>query len=157
CPTGALARVNPREYFTEIKQLKGLLFTGPQQAIGRNIHLADWPKRWLHGLGLLLTVLSTWAAVAGIRHYELGHPLIWILSMRWLTGLAGLFGIIGVMLYPYRRVIYTRRAGPLRYWLLVHAYLGVIATIQLILHGGTNSGGLLTTALMISFDLVILT
>jgi Fe-S-cluster-containing dehydrogenase component/CRP-like cAMP-binding protein len=157
CPTGALARVNPREYFTEIGQLKGLLFTGPNQAIGRNIHLADWPKRWLHLVGILLTVLSTAAAAEGIRRYELGQPLVWLLSMRWLTGLAGLFGIVGAMLYPFRRVIYTLRRGPLRYWLLVHAYLGVIATVQLILHGGSDSGGLLTTALMISFDLVILT
>jgi Fe-S-cluster-containing dehydrogenase component/CRP-like cAMP-binding protein len=157
CPTGALARIHPHQYFTEIGQLKGLFFTGPQQAIGRNIHLDDKPKRWLHALGILLTVVTSAVAVEGIRRYELGQPLVWILSMRWLTGLAGLFGIVGVMLYPYRRVIYTRRAGPLRYWLLTHAYLGVIATIQLLLHGGSDSGGLLTTALMISFDLVILT
>ncbi len=157
CPTGALARINPREYFTEIGQLKGLLFTGPQQAIGRNIHLSDGPKRLLHVLGILLTVVTTVATLIGLRRYELGQPLVWILNIRWLTGLAGLFGIVGTMLYPYRRVIYTRRKGPLRYWLLVHAYLGVIATIQLVLHGGSHSGGLLTTALMISFDLVILT
>jgi hypothetical protein len=61
------------------------------------------------------------------------------------------------MTYPVRRQIYRRRAGPLRYWLLLHSYLGVIAGIMILLHGGRDSGGLLTTALMISFDLVILT
>jgi hypothetical protein len=41
--------------------------------------------------------------------------------------------------------------------MLGHSYLGVIAGALLLLHGGTQSGGALTTALMISFDLVILT
>src|SRR5262249_60918527 len=41
--------------------------------------------------------------------------------------------------------------------MLAHSYLGVIAGIILLLHGGAQSGGALTTALMISFDLAILT
>ncbi|MBI1765145.1 MAG: cyclic nucleotide-binding domain-containing protein [Acidobacteria bacterium] len=161
CPTGALARINPREYFSEISQLEGkygkLTMTGPHQAVGQNIHLRDWPKRLLHILGIGLTLVTTLAAWYGIRRYELGQPLVGFLNMRWLTGLAGLFGIVGVMLYPYRRVIYTRRAGALRYWLLTHTYLGVIAAIQLFLHGGNHAGGLLTRALMLAFDGVILT
>lgn len=161
CPTGALARINPREYFSEINQLEGkygkLTMTGPHQAVGQNIHLRDWPKRLLHLLGIGLTILTTLAAWYGIRRFELGHPLFSFLNMRWLTGLVGLFGIVGVMLYPYRRVIYTKRAGALRYWLLTHTYLGVIAAIQLFIHGGSHSGGLLTTALMLAFDGVIVT
>lgn len=161
CPTGALARINPREYFSEINQLEGkygkLTMTGPQQAVGQNIHLRDWPKRLLHLLGIGLTILTTLAAWYGIRRFELGQPLVSFLNMRWLTGLVGLFGIVGVMLYPYRRVIYTKRAGALRYWLLTHTYLGLIAAIQLFIHGGSHSGGLLTTALMLAFDGVIVT
>jgi hypothetical protein len=61
------------------------------------------------------------------------------------------------MAYPVRKQIYKRRAGPLRYWMLSHSYLGVIGGTVLLLHGGVKSGGALTTALMISFDLVILT
>jgi Fe-S-cluster-containing dehydrogenase component/CRP-like cAMP-binding protein len=161
CPTGALARINPREYFTEIKQLEGkygkLTMTGPHQAVGQNIHLLDWPKRLLHVLGITLTLLTTLAAWYGIRRFEMGQPLVGFLNMRWLTGFVGLFGIVGVMLYPYRRTIYTKRAGALRYWLLTHTYLGVIAAIQLFLHGGSHSGGLFTTALMLTFDGVIVT
>src|SRR5262249_56146243 len=41
--------------------------------------------------------------------------------------------------------------------MVAHNYLGVIAGITLLLHGGAQSGGALTTALMISFDLAILT
>ncbi|MBA3248403.1 MAG: hypothetical protein H0T63_10005, partial [Pyrinomonadaceae bacterium] len=59
--------------------------------------------------------------------------------------------------YPARKQIYRRRAGPLRYWLLAHVYFGIIAGILLLLHGGTSTGGLLTSLLMISFDLVIMT
>jgi hypothetical protein len=34
--------------------------------------------------------------------------------------------------------------------------MGIIAGVMLLLHGGRNSGGLLTSSLMVSFDLVIL-
>ena len=77
--------------------------------------------------------------------------------MRWLTGLTGLASIVWVMAYPMRKQVYRRRAGALRYWMLSHIYLGVLAGVLLLVHGGTSSGGLLTTLLMISFDLVIAT
>jgi hypothetical protein len=77
--------------------------------------------------------------------------------MRWITGLVGLLGIALVMTYPLRRQNYTKRKGPLRYWLLVHTYAGVIAGLMILLHGGSDSGGWLTTALMWSFDVVIFT
>ena len=61
------------------------------------------------------------------------------------------------MAYPVRDRSTSAAPGPLRYWMLAHSYLGVIAGAVLLLHGGVGSGGALTTALMISFDLVILT
>jgi Fe-S-cluster-containing dehydrogenase component len=157
CPTGALARINPREYFAEIGQIQGLAFLDTTHAVGRNIHRSDPPRKMLHLLGLVLTVLLTGAAVWGLAAFGLGGRLAGFLNMRWITGIVGLVGIVGVMTYPVRRKIYRKRAGPLRYWLLIHSYLGVIAGIMLLLHGGTDSGGPLTTALMISFDLVIFT
>lgn len=78
----------------------------------------------------------------------------WV-TMRWLTGLTGLASIVWVMAYPFRKKIYRRRAGALRYWMLSHIYLGVLAGVLLLVHGGTRTGGLLTTCLMISFDMVI--
>src|SRR5256714_3734088 len=77
--------------------------------------------------------------------------------MRWVTGLVGLIGTAGVMTYPARKQIYRRRAGALRYWLLAHIYLGVIAGIVLLIHGGSHGGGLLTMTLMLWFDATILT
>jgi hypothetical protein len=77
--------------------------------------------------------------------------------MRWVTGLAGFAGIAGVMTYPARKPIYRRRAGALRYWLLAHIYLGVLAAIILLIHGGSHGGGLLTLMLMLWFDATILT
>ena len=61
------------------------------------------------------------------------------------------------MTYPARKQIYRRRAGPLRYWMLAHVYAGVLAGLVLLIHGGRSTGGLLTSLLMISFDLTILT
>ncbi|HEX8706954.1 MAG TPA: cyclic nucleotide-binding domain-containing protein [Pyrinomonadaceae bacterium] len=156
CPTGALVRVNPREYFTEAKNAIGLIFRDQTHAIGRNIHKRDIPARIWHAAGVAATVLITWAALWAARRYTLdGHLGGTWLTVRWVTGLVGLLGIAGVMTYPARKQVYRRRAGPLRYWLLAHVYLGVIAGILLLLHGGRDSGGLLTSLLMVSFDLVI--
>ncbi|PYP88095.1 MAG: hypothetical protein DMF61_08340 [Blastocatellia bacterium AA13] len=157
CPTGALARVNPREYFTEIGDIEGLLIINPGHAAGRNIHRSDPVKRIINIAGVLLTLLITASALFGLSRYGLGGRLAGFLNMRWLTGLAGLAGIGVVMAYPLRRQIYKKRAGPLRYWLLTHSYAGVIAAVLIFLHSGVESGGLLTTLLVISFDLTIFT
>jgi Fe-S-cluster-containing dehydrogenase component/CRP-like cAMP-binding protein len=158
CPTGALLRVDPSSYFAEIKNIEGLIFKGPTQAIARHTSHKDAGKRFMHAVGIILTLVSIALTVLGLLDYGLETPLLgsWF-DMRWLTGLVGLTGIVGVMAYPVRKQIYKRRAGPLRYWLLSHSYLGVIGGAVLLLHGGVQSGGALTTALMISFDLVILT
>jgi Fe-S-cluster-containing dehydrogenase component/CRP-like cAMP-binding protein len=157
CPTGALARIKPREYFTEIGQIEGLLLVDKTHAYGRNIHKSDGPKRLIHILGVLLTVVATGATIFGLQHYGLGERIVSFLNMRWITGIVGLVGIAAVMTYPMRRQIYTKRAGPLRYWMLTHAYIGIIAGMLILLHGGSHSGGALTTALMVSYDLVIFT
>jgi len=157
CPTGALARVNPKEYFTEIKQIEGLAFLDKTHAIGRNIHKSDPLKSLTHLIGAPLVFLLNAGAIALLNRYGYGEPFLGPFNMRWVTGLAGLVGVVAVMAYAVRRQIFKRRAGPLRYWMLAHSYLGITGGAMILLHGGASSGGALTTALMISFDLVILT
>jgi hypothetical protein len=107
-------------------------------------------------VGVLAIITITWATIWAVRRYTLdGHLAGTWLTIRWITGLVGLGGIAAVMAYPGRKQIYKRRAGPLRYWMLAHVYLGLIAGVMLLLHGGHASGGLLTSSLMVSFDLVI--
>jgi Fe-S-cluster-containing dehydrogenase component/CRP-like cAMP-binding protein len=156
CPTGALVRVNPREYFNEAKNAIGIVFKDQTHAIGRNIHKRDIPARLWHIFGVAATIALTAATLWAASRYTLdGHLGGTWLTVRWVTGIIGLVGIAAVMAYPARKQIYRRRAGPLRYWMLAHVYLGVIAGILLLLHGGRDSGGLLTSLLMVSFDLVI--
>ena len=158
CPTGALVRVNPREYFAEAKNAVGLVYKDQTHAIGRNIHKRDTPARLWHIFGVLATVAVTAVTLWAARKYTLdGHLWGTWLTVRWITGFVGLLGIAAVMTYPARKQVYRRRAGPLRYWMLMHVYLGVIAGIVLLLHGGRDTGGLLTSLLMVSFDLVIVT
>ena len=156
CPTGALVRVNPREYFTEVSQKLGLVFRSQSTALGRNIHKKDPTARLWHVLGVLLTVGLTAAFIWGLQRNGLDRPVVgtW-LTIRWITGFIGLGGIAVVMAYPARKQVYRRRAGALRYWLLAHVYLGIIAGIVLLLHGGAHTGGALTSLLMVAFDLVI--
>ncbi len=157
CPTGALVRVNPREYFSEVTNTIGLIYQDQTHAIGRNIHKSDPLRNAWHIFGILLVIIIGGAGLWGTLRYTQDALLLpdsW-LTMRWLTGLVGLGGIVWTMAYPARKQIYRRRAGALRYWMLSHIYLGVLAGFLILVHGGTSSGGLLTSLLMISFDLVI--
>ena len=159
CPTGALVRVNPHEYFDEINNAIGLIPKSKTHALGENIHKFDLRATILNVAGtitvLILGTLAIWGTYTFSQDVVLS-PTTW-LTMRWITGLAGLVSIVWVMLYPVRKQIYRRRAGALRYWMLSHMYLGILATVLLLVHGGTRSGGLLTSVLMISFDLTIAT
>jgi Fe-S-cluster-containing dehydrogenase component/CRP-like cAMP-binding protein len=157
CPTGALLRVNPREYFGEVKNMVGLIYRDQTHAIGKNIHQFDFWATFWHVFGSLLIVFGGGLALWATRAYAQDIPLLkesWV-TMRWLTGLSGLAGIVWVMAYPLRKQVYRRRALPLRYWMLSHIYIGVLAGLVLLVHGGSSSGGLLTSLLMISFDLTI--
>jgi len=157
CPTGALVRVDPIEYFSEIGPAQGFVFRDQTHAVGRNIHKSDPLARAWHLGGAAATILSALAIGWAITRYGLDAVLAggW-LTMRWFTGLVGLLGVAVVMTYPLRKQVYRRRAGALRYWMLAHIYLGAIAGVMLLFHSGPRTGGLLTSLLYVAFDLTIL-
>src|SRR5262249_16638366 len=128
CPTGALLRVDPRSYFAEVKNIEGLVFKRPTQAVAPHTSHKDSGKRVTHAIGIVVTLISIGLTILGLMNYGLETPLVgaWF-DLRWVTGIVGLVGVAGVMTYPVRKQIYKRRAGPLRYWMLGHSYLGVIA------------------------------
>jgi Fe-S-cluster-containing dehydrogenase component/CRP-like cAMP-binding protein len=156
CPTGALLRVDPVRYFTEVDKMHGLIFRDQTQAFGRNIHKSDPLAKAFHISGVALILLAGVAVVWGLaaRGFD---GVLWgsWLTMRWVTGFVGLFGVAALMTYPLRKQVYRRRAGALRYWMLMHVYLGALAGLILLLHAGSHTGGLLTTSLYLAFDLVI--
>jgi Fe-S-cluster-containing dehydrogenase component/CRP-like cAMP-binding protein len=158
CPTGALLRVNPREFFDEIKNIKGVVFHDDTHIVSKHTSHRDPKKRAIHALGIVSTIALTIVSILALWRFGRSLPIVstW-LNFYWATGLLGLVAITWVMLYPARRQVFRKRRWPLRYWMLTHAYAGVIAGSLLLLHAGYRGGGLLTTALMISFDLVILT
>jgi Fe-S-cluster-containing dehydrogenase component/CRP-like cAMP-binding protein len=157
CPTGALVRVNPREYFGEVENAIGLIYKDQTHAIGRNIHKSDPLRTLLHVIGILLIALIGGTCLWATAEYtqdNLLYPNSW-LTMRWVTALIGLGGIMWAAAYPVRKQIYRRRAGALRYWMLTHVYLGVLAAVLIFIHGGSSTGTALASLLMVSFDLVI--
>ena len=157
CPTGALVRVDPIEYFSEIGPATSFVFRDQNHAVGRNIHKSDPLARAWHLAGAAVSILSALVIGWAITKYGYDRVLTgtW-LTMRWLTGLIGLAGVAVVMTYPVRKSIYRRRAGALRYWMLAHVYVGVIAGIVLLFHSGPRTGGLVTSFLYVAFDLTIL-
>src|SRR5436190_1046070 len=69
CPTGALVRVNPREYFDEVNQAMGLIQRSKTHAIGENIHKFDlWATVW-HVLGIIAVLAGGGAAVWATRRF----------------------------------------------------------------------------------------
>jgi Fe-S-cluster-containing dehydrogenase component/CRP-like cAMP-binding protein len=156
CPTGALVRVNPHEYFSEIDRTLGIVFRDETHAVGRNIHRRDRFGQWL---STTCVIVMTLALLEGLRLGRNGFDAVlfgsW-LNFRWLTGIVGFLSIIVVMTYPLRKQIYRRRAGALRYWMMVHIFIGLAGTIILLMHSGRHTGSLLTTALYVSFIAVIL-
>jgi Fe-S-cluster-containing dehydrogenase component/CRP-like cAMP-binding protein len=156
CPTGALLRVNPHEYFNEINNTLGLVYRDQSHAIGRNIHKKDTVARWWHTGGVLMTILLTVVTVWACLRYGMNRHLggTWM-TMHRVTGIAGLIGIGGVMAYAARKQIYRRRAGPLRYWLLAHLYLGIITSVLFFLHSASQRGGLLAYALTMAYAAVL--
>lgn len=156
CPTGALVRVDPVEYFAEIEHTQGLILRSQTHAIGRNIHRSDPTANiWRVG-GLVLTAVAALLTIWGLARFGFDEIVAgtW-LTMRWLTGIVGLAGTAVVMTYPLRKQIYRRRAGALRYWMLAHVYLGALTGVMLLLHSGTRTGGLLTTSLYVTFIFVL--
>src|SRR6185295_6771659 len=107
CPTGALVRVNPREYFSEAKNAIGIVFRDRTHAIGRNIHKRDLPAQLLHLVGILI-ILSIATVVLSVssRLTMDAHLEVTWLTMRWITGLIGLGSIAGVLTYMIRKQIY---------------------------------------------------
>jgi hypothetical protein len=108
--------------------------------------------------GAALLIIAAIATVWGLgaRGFDGVLAGTWV-TMRWTTGLVGLFGVAVVMTYPFRKQVYRRRAGALRYWMLVHVYVGALTGVILLLHAGRHTGGFLTTTLYIAFDVVIAT
>src|SRR5438132_6798104 len=91
CPTGALVRVNPHEYFGEIEKTLGLVFRDQTHAVGRNIHQSDPIARLWHIGGVLFTIAVTaMIAFAALRFGFSDHLRGTWLTMRWVTGLVGL-------------------------------------------------------------------
>jgi Fe-S-cluster-containing dehydrogenase component/CRP-like cAMP-binding protein len=157
CPTGALVRVDPIEYFSEIGPAQGFVFRDQTHAVGRNIHKSDPFARAWHTGGAVVTILTALILAWALRKYGFDSVLAgtW-LTLRWVTGIVGFVGVAVVMSYPFRKQVYRRRAGALRYWMLAHVYVGAIAGVVLLFHSGPRTGGLLTSLLYVAFDLTLL-
>src|ERR1043166_6312305 len=93
CPTGALVRVDPIEYFSEIGAANSFVFRDQNQAIGRNIHKSDPLARAWHIAGAAVSILSALVIGWAITKYGYDRVLTgtW-LTMRWLPGPLGLAG-----------------------------------------------------------------
>src|ERR1700682_5929914 len=104
CPTGALVRVNPREYFDGAKSAVGLIYQDQTHAIGRNIHRSDPLAKFFHVVGILALLAFTFATVWAARIYTLdGRLAHTFLTVRWITGIVGLGGIGMIMAYSARK------------------------------------------------------
>src|SRR5574338_246259 len=87
-PTGALVRVDPIEYFSEIGPSQGFVFRDQTHAVGRNIHKSDPVARAWHLGGAAVTILTAGVLFWALGKYGFDTVLAgtW-LTLRWLTGI----------------------------------------------------------------------
>jgi Fe-S-cluster-containing dehydrogenase component len=153
CPTGALIRVSPRQYFNETPEGRHLHKIDDTHFVGRNIHKKDKTKQVVHGLGMAMLGLLVASLVFGLVKYGLNERIPRITNLRWLTGWVGLGFLLIAGLYAVRRRIFKRRfVGQLRYWLLAHYYAGIACAALFYVHTGFGAGGAHTTLLLLVFD-----
>ncbi len=164
CPTGAILRVDPTQYFEEIAEV----FRAQQ---GQNIGHSTLSKRrrieLTHPILGLLFMLVT-AALVGIKGYEFidkgGHtPYSWQMLSLGGVALACFFG--AVTLAGRRRIkgfkvssgkdketgdptFKSFQFGAFLTWTRAHLYIGSLALVATLLHAGGQFGGTVTSMIM---------
>ncbi len=151
CPTGAIIRLEPNEFFPEVR---GLLGGKDKEALsGKTARTRPAQLAWRRGVptagGLILAALIATFTLAP-RPYWPGSP------HGLALGGAALLAMLAAMLLPLRRRIAHVRAqlGPFKIWARAHTWIGAIAFVAVMLHADLHPGAFLTSSLFLLVTLV---
>ncbi len=145
CPVEAVLRIDPRQYFDELKQIapKLALQGGPVAAktqMERPTPLwVNVALQWLALIGGLVVAWYTFRTLQPSSWHGLG-------MYAGITGAAmiGLLGLIGL-----RKRMRIQRLGKLATWARLHAVLGGLLTGVVLFHAGWKATSTLTATLLV--------
>jgi Fe-S-cluster-containing dehydrogenase component/CRP-like cAMP-binding protein len=154
CPTGAIIRIEPNEYFPELRMLLG---PGAGEAIGGK-RTETRPSRDL--ASYLVPALFCFIALALlVVASSAGRPFSTYSRQGIALGFSTLGFLIGAISLAARRALMglKRQLGTLKIWTKVHVAFGTLALLGILLHSGFRFGGIVTSALMLLLFLAVLT
>jgi Fe-S-cluster-containing dehydrogenase component/CRP-like cAMP-binding protein len=154
CPTGAILRIEPNEYFDELRMLLG---RGAGEAIGgkrtESRKRRDLSSYLIPALACFSVVGMIVVALSG------GIPFSTYTKQGFGLGFATLAFILGAIGLAGRRALmrFKHQLGALKTWTKIHVALGTLAFVGVLLHSGFRFGGSVTSALVILLFLEVAT
>jgi CRP-like cAMP-binding protein len=146
CPTGAILRVEPTQYWEEIA---AVFQDANRKGIG---HTDKVPRSSLAHLGLGMAsalLIGGMVALKGYEYAMLGGHRGYSWPMITLGALALLFMLAAAALAGRRRMARLPfQLGTFLTWTRAHLYLGFLAFVGMLLHAGFRLGGTLTSTLV---------
>lgn len=145
CPTSAVLRIEPNEYFEELRLLLG-------RGVGEAVGGARTERARRADLGEV--VIPALSAGAGLAMLLLAGTGGWRLVTYSGKGVAlgsiSIAFILGALALSARRALMhlRRQLGALRTWTKAHVACGALALIGVMLHAGFRLGGMVTSTLM---------
>lgn len=155
CPTGAILRVEPTQYWEEIA---AVFQDANRKGIG---HTDKVPRSSLAHLGLGAASLLLIGGMSALKAYEymmLGGHRGYSWPMIALGVLALLFMLAASALAGRRRMARLPvQLGTFLTWTRAHLYLGFLALVGMLLHAGFRLGGTLTSILVMMTGAMVAT
>lgn len=170
CPTGALLRVDPTQYWDEVAEV----FRGKGQAIGSST-VAKKKRFELTHLILGMVTLLTVIAMVGLKAFEFVQvgdhtPYSWQMLVLGVMALTFFMGATSLAIRRRIKGIKFKvgketdeiqykafQPGSFLVWTRAHFYLGALALVATWLHSGFELGGTVTSTIMILTYIVIAT
>lgn len=151
CPTTAIMRVDPRNYFEELQKIapKAVMSreTAPAEKSG-----ATRANRWLDPVlqisALLASSLGAWMFSSLLLPTSWSGPGLW-------AGVASLVLMLLLALMGVRKRLRTQQLGPLAVWARFHAIAGGLLYGMVLFHSGFQATSMLTGALFASLTLSV--
>lgn len=144
CPTQAILRIDPRNYFAELQRLAPKLVLREGAAAGAKT-TTERPTRWIDGVLQLLAAAVTIAG--GYALWKRTEPTGWS-GIGWYSGIVAASMMVALALIGARKRLRTSRTGSLHRWVQVHSVLGGVFYGVVLFHAGYKSNSVLTATLL---------
>lgn len=152
CPVEAVLRIDPRNYFDELKQIAPKLVTS--EGAPKTAKTVTTRRRGRFGNFALQLIALIGSIVGGVLLYPALNPTPWSgagmnagIAAAVMTVLLGLMGV--------RKRLRTQQIGSLAAWARAHAVIGGAVYGIVLFHAGYQATSVLTAVLLAMFTLSI--